>query len=204
MKQKNQIWDCVLILLFSIGFCMLIWKVGFDILVAELNKEIQNENINNETVLEAMMCDIGEDELEPVFELSDEDRWYIECIVAGEAKGEPTLGKMAVAQCIRNAMLKDEIGPQEVKSKYGYCGWDENLKSVNEEAYNDVADAVWRVFDNGESVSSNPILFFYAYKTTTSRWHEAQEFDQDICCHRFFYLEEDVNADWFKNIDFNT
>lgn len=203
MKQKKIDWICVLILLFSIGSCLLIWKIGTDVLIAELDKEIQGE-IVVEIADDICLCEAGNDDPSPVFGLSDEDRWYIECIVAGEAKGEPTLGKMAVAQCIRNAMVKDEIGPQEVKSKYGYCGWDENLKFVNEEAYKDVADAVWRVFDNGESVSANPILYFYAYKKTTSRWHEAQEFDSDICCHRFFYLSEDINADWFINIDFDT
>lgn len=206
MKQKKIDWICVLILLFSIGSCLLIWKIGTDVLIAELEEEIQEENIDNEIVIEEEIeiCEVGYEELLPVFELSDEDRWNIECIVAGEAKGESLLGKMAVAQCIRNAMIKNEYSANEVRINYKYSGWDEDLESKNPEMWEEVKHAVWCVFDNGESVSTNPILFFYAPKRAAGRWHNTLEFDSEIGGHRFFYLAEDINADWFVNIDFDT
>ena len=57
------------------------------------------------------------------FNLSDDWRLYIECMVAGEVGGEPYDAMLAVAQCIYNAMLKHDYTPEEVKINYQYAGW---------------------------------------------------------------------------------
>jgi spore germination cell wall hydrolase CwlJ-like protein len=110
--------------------------------------------------------------------LSDEDRYVIECIVAGEARGEGTEGQMWVATCIYNAMQKDGLTPLEVKTIYKYSGWYENVSD-------EVKESVSRVFDNGEIVNDN-VLYFYAYKTTKSSWHETQDYITTIGGHKFF------------------
>lgn len=136
----------------------------------------------------------------PFYNLSDEDRYVLECIVAGEAKGESMEGKMAVAQCLLNAMAKDQISASEVRTKYQYSGWDDELQNSNPDCWAEVCEAVSRVFDDGEFVSENPILYFYAPKVVNSKWHESLPKDQVIGGHSFHYLEEDVNAEWFVNL----
>lgn len=43
----------------------------------------------------------------PFFEISNNDRYIIQCTVAGEAGYEPMEGKMAVTQCLLNSMKKE-------------------------------------------------------------------------------------------------
>lgn len=118
---------------------------------------------------------------EPVIVLDDAERHIIECMVAGEAKGEPYEGKQAVAQCIYNAMVMDGLTASEVRRVYKYSGWDDEP-----EAYSDVADAVSAVFDRGEMAVDAPILFFYAPKRCKGGWHETQNFVAEIGNHKFF------------------
>lgn len=122
----------------------------------------------------------------PFFELTDEERYVVECMVAGEAGGEPYEGKWAVAQCIWQACVNDELQPSEVKKQYQYAGWKENLKSESEQAYLDVQDVVSRVFDDGEMFVDDEILWFYAPKYCVSNWHESMRFVTEIGGHRFF------------------
>lgn len=122
----------------------------------------------------------------PFFELTDEERYVVECMVAGEAGGEPYEGKWAVAQCIWQACVNDELQPSEVKEHYQYAGWKENLKSESEQAYLDVKEVVSRVFDDGEMLIDDEMLWFYAPKWCTSNWHESMRFITEIGGHRFF------------------
>ncbi len=126
----------------------------------------------------------------PYFYLNDYDRWYVECIVAGEAGAEPIEGKMAVAQCILNGLLKENCSPKELKKNYKYSGWNEKLKLENTEAskkaYCEVQEAVNRIFDKGEKVVEEEILYFYAPRWCESKWHESQKFVTEIGGHRFF------------------
>lgn len=124
--------------------------------------------------------------IEPFFELTDEERYVVECMVAGEAGGESYEGKWAVAQCIWQACVNDELQPSEVKEQYQYAGWKENLKSESEQAYLDVKDVVSRVFDDGEMFVDDEILWFYAPKYCVSNWHESMRFVTEIGGHRFF------------------
>ena len=129
-------------------------------------------------------------------ELSDYDRWFIECVVAGEACGESYDGQRAVAQCIYNAMLKDGLTPQEVKINYQYAGWKEGLYDSDRKTWQSVHDAVSAVFDNGDFVTDKPILYFYNPSIVYSGWHESQNYVMTIGGHKFFYADEDVNAEW--------
>ena len=133
---------------------------------------------------------------EPPFHLTEHELWFVECVVGGEAAGEPYEGKLAVAQCYFDAMLKDGLSATEVKSAYGYIGWNENLANQDPKAYDEVKNAVMDVFYGGKFVTDKPILFFYAPKWCTSEWHESQNYAMTIGGHKFFYADEDENAEW--------
>lgn len=152
--------------------------------INELNNKIENindtieslkeNNVENEIELTCL-----EVEEEPVFFLSDYQRQVTECIVAGESMSEPYDGQVAVAECILNACLKDGLQPSEVRTKYKYSGW-------NDEPSESVKKAVSAVFDDGYKITDEFILYFYAPKYTTSKWHESQDFVMEIGGHRFF------------------
>ena len=143
---------------------------------------------------------IEKEEWHPFFEISNQDRETIQYIVAGEAGYEPIEGKMAVAQALLNAMKKDGCNAKQVRKLYQYSGWKTNLNIESPENWAEVKEAVNRVFDEGEFVSENPILFFYAPKHSSGKFHRTLPHDQVIGGHSFHYLEEDVNAEWFKEL----
>lgn len=96
-----------------------------------------------------------------------------------EAGGECFEGQMAVAQCILNACEKTGSQPSEVVLAYQYA-------KPAKVATQSVKDAVAAVFDTGDTVTTEPILFFYAPRRTVSQWHESQRFVIEIGGHRFF------------------
>ena len=157
------------------------------------NFDIENEN----QILDLAMVEYYRPRF---FNLTEADRKTIQYIVAGEAKGEPMEGKMAVAQCILHGMVKSNWSAERVRIEYQYSGWDDELENVNPEAWAEVVEAVSRVFDDGELISDKPILYFYAPNVVSSSWHESLNHAITIEGHRFFYLDEDVNADWFLNL----
>lgn len=128
--------------------------------------------------------------------LTEDDRWFIECVVAGECAYEPYEGKLAVAQCYFDAMIKDGLTAREVKEVYQYAGWNPDLDKQNRKMYIEVMDAVHDIFDMGQFVTEKPILFFYAPSLCDSPWHESQNYAMTIGGHKFFYLTEDENAEW--------
>lgn len=111
--------------------------------------------------------------------LSEKERRIVECAVMGEAGGETYAGKMLVAQCIKNACEKDDLKPSEVIEKYRYSGW-------NNDPTEEAKKAVKAVFDNGETVTDEKILYFYSPKHCSSEWHEAQRYVLTEGGHRFF------------------
>lgn len=113
------------------------------------------------------------------FRLSESERRIAECIVQGEAGGEDLTGKMLVAQCLVNACIESNIQPSVARKQLKYAGWKENVSD-------ETRQAVREVFDNGYQVVSEPILYFYAPKLCTSKWHETQDFVIEHGCHRFF------------------
>ena len=45
-------------------------------------------------------------------------------------------------------------------------------------------------------MKEKPILFFYAPSLCDSPWHESQNYAMTIGGHKFFYADEDENAEW--------
>ena len=202
--------------IFSYGF-------GFEIEICKSNPKIENKiqdsgrikgddieatgyagnwngNFDTENEIQILDLTMVEYSHPPFFNLTEVERKTIQYIVAGEAKGEPMEGKMAVAQCILHGMVKSNWSAERVRIEYQYSGWDDELENVNPEAWAEVVEAVSRVFDDGELISDKPILYFYAPDITSSSWHESLNFSCELSNHRFFYLDEDVNADWFLNL----
>lgn len=148
-------------------------------------------NNQNEVVIE---------EWYPFFKISNEDRDTICYIVAGEAGYESLEGKMAVAQSLLNAMKKENKSAKQIKKIYKYSGWKTNLENQNPEMWAEVVEAVNRVFDNGETITDKPILFFYAPKYCSGAWHKTLPQATVIGGHSFHYLDSDLSADWFVEL----
>ena len=159
-----------------------------------------NEDFDTKNEIQILDLAMVEYSHPPFFNLTEADRKTIQYIVAGEAKGEPMEGKMAVAQCILHSMVKSNWSAERVRIEYQYSGWDDELENANPEAWAEVVEAVSRVFDDGELISDKPILYFYAPNVVSSSWHESLNHAVTIEGHKFFYLDEDVNADWFLNL----
>ena len=113
------------------------------------------------------------------YELTAEERDTVERVVMAEAGGECYEGQVLVAQCILNAAEKLGQQPSEAVVTLRYAkGRPEPTQSVR--------DAVAAVFDRGETITDEPILYFYAPARTTSEWHESQIFVIEVGGHRFF------------------
>ena len=147
-----------------------------------------NEDFYNENETQILDLAMVEYSHPPFFNLTEAERKTIQYIVAGETKGEPIEGKMAVAQCILHGMVKSGWSAERVRIEYQYSGWDDELENVNPEAWAEVVEAVSRVFDDGELISDKPILYFYAPNVVSSSWHESLNHAVTIGGHKFFIL----------------
>lgn len=150
----------------------------------QVEDAISEPTIIVEEVVEVEIEEEIEEIKEVVFELSEHERWVVECMVMGEAKGESYKGKILVAQCILNACLRQDIQPSKVRTKYQYSGWDENVSD-------EVKEAVSAVFDDGYQATTEPILYFYAPEYGRSDWHETQRHVITEGGHKFFTLWEE-------------
>lgn len=113
------------------------------------------------------------------FPLTPYERGVVERIVAGEARGESLEGQMLVAQCILNSCEKDGLQPSQVRIKYKYSGYSENVTES-------VKQAIVNVFDNGEMIVGEPIQYFYNPTLVTSEFHESLTFVIQSGSHKFF------------------
>lgn len=102
------------------------------------------------------------------YPLTDAERDVVERVVMAEAGGESFEGQMLVAQCILNAAEKRGVDPSEAVVLYSYT------KSRPDPTQH-VKDAVAAVFDRGETVVDEPILYFYNPALVTSDFHESQK-----------------------------
>lgn len=124
--------------------------------------------------------------------LTDEERRLIEGMVTNEAGNQPYDGKVAVANCILNAMLADGYTVAQVKAQYGYSYYDiEKFESECLAAYgntnlsDEVRQAVSQVFDDGKILSDN-IFWFYNPSYCYSSFHESMRYQFTIGPHKFF------------------
>ena len=229
-KNRFEEFICAIVAGIGFGFLILVFIIGifsygfgFEIEICKSNPKIESKiqdsghvkgddveasgfagnwdgNFDIENEIQILDLAMVEYSHPPFFNLTEAERKTIQYIVAGEAKGEPMEGKMAVVQCILHGMVKSGWSAERVRIEYQYSGWDDELEKSNPEAWAEVVEAVSRVFDDGELVSDKPILYFYAPKYSNGKWHKTLEFAFEISGHRFFYLNEDVNADWFLNL----
>lgn len=117
------------------------------------------------------------------------DYEYVLRVVAAECRGEPYEGQMAVAQCILNTAWARSMTPEEVvKEKNQYAKPVSNLEHI--ELVREACDAV---FFRGETVTDEPIRFFYATRNGfVSEGHERRyEFVMQIGDHKFFKVKEE-------------
>jgi TolA-binding protein len=118
------------------------------------------------------------------YSLTPQERNLIERVVMAESGGESYKGQMLVAQCILNACEIDGIRPAKVIKKYAYA-------KARPEPSESVKLAVSAVFDKGETVTDEPIVYFYAPKIVKSEFHESQIFCVEEGGHRFFAERSD-------------
>lgn len=212
MRKKID-WDIILIISVLVWAAFLVFVFLFDfykhankdelstenskIIVQDFESEIPIPNITDVNELtqvysewkesQPVIDEPAETEFISYYSITDNDRYVVEHLVAGEAGHELFLGKMAVAQCILNAMKQDDLTASEVRKKYGYSGWaKENFEINYPEDWAEVQQAVWCVFDNGEKVTEENILWFYAPKYSSGSWHRTQKFVIEIGGHLFY------------------
>ena len=112
------------------------------------------------------------------------DYGYVVSVVASECRGEPYEGQIAVAQCIKNSAERKMLTPEEVvklPNRYASpCKSPADIELVR--------DACCAVFVHNESVTDEPIEYFYStVGGFVSEWHENNlEFVMEIGNHRFF------------------
>lgn len=112
--------------------------------------------------------------------LTDSERHVVESIVAGESGNQPFDGKKLVAQCIYNAMLRNNMSPSQIRKQYSYSGYKdidefekECLKAYgNTNAADECRQAVKEIFDNYSMPTDDFVLFFYAPAHSKGTWHE--------------------------------
>ena len=111
------------------------------------------------------------------YELTTEEFYWVCGVVAAEAENEPYDGKVAVAQTILNNCERTNSRPADVAWMYA-----EPRHTWSDEVW----QAVTAVFHEGQTVTDELILWFYAPALCESKWHESQMFVMEIGGHRFF------------------
>ena len=123
------------------------------------------------------------EEKEPFFYISDDERYTIACIIAGEAHNSGMDLKTAVAQTIYIAMKIEGCRLNGVISRYdGY----RDRSVIEDHVWQECQEAIAQIFDRGEMAVDEPIEFFYAPQYCTSAWHESLTYVMTIGGCRFF------------------
>jgi spore germination cell wall hydrolase CwlJ-like protein len=113
------------------------------------------------------------------YPLTRGERDLVERVVMAESGGESYEGQILVCQCILNACEIDGIRPAKVVKKYVYA-------KARPTPTDSVKRAVSAVFDKGDTVTDEPIVYFYAPKIVKSEFHESQRFVLTEGNHKFF------------------
>ena len=142
-----------------------------------------------ETAPESQIEDVSEvveepvEEKGPFFYISDDERYTIACIIAGEAYNSGMDLKTAVAQTIYIAMKIEDCRLNDVISRYdGY----RDRSVIEDRVWQECQEAIAQIFDRGEMAVDEPIEFFYAPQYCTSDWHESLKYVTTIGGCRFF------------------
>ena len=123
------------------------------------------------------------EEKDPFFYISDDERYTIACIIAGEAYNSDMDLKTAVAQTIYIAMKIEGCRLNGVISRYdGY----RDRSVIEDHVWQECQEAISQIFDRGKMAVDEPIEFFYAPQYCTSDWHESLKYVTTIGGCRFF------------------
>ena len=146
------------------------------VFIREMAPECQIEGVS-EVVEESA------EEKEPFFYISDDERYTIACIIAGEAYNSGMDLKTAVAQTIYIAMKIEGCRLNGVISRYdGH----RDRSAIEDRVWQECQEAISQIFDRGEMAVDEPIEFFYAPQYCTSDWHESLKYVTTIGGCRFF------------------
>ena len=119
-------------------------------------------------------------------EISDDDRYIVECVVAGEAGGHSYELMKAVAQCMAISMDMRKMSADEVRQNHQYHGYNPELEQTDPSAWAMVCSAVSEIFDDGNFVVYEPIEYFYNPSYGGGDFHEKMDFIIEIDGVRFF------------------
>lgn len=122
----------------------------------------------------------------PFIEISDDDRYIVECVVAGEAGGHSYELMKAVAQCMAISMDMRKMSADEVRQEHQYHGYNTELEQTDPSAWAMVCSAVSEIFDDGNFVVYEPIEYFYNPSYGGGDFHEKMDFIIEIEGVRFF------------------
>lgn len=186
-RTIRKLMMCLLLLLVSLGFCLLtiLFGSGNDAKYAEYEAQIQQLEQQN-AVLQTRVNEL-KDQNEALQEKADSatypltaaERELICGVVMAEAGGQGVEGQMLVAQCIRNACEIDGIDPATAIERYQYA-------APKSEVTDEVKRAVSAVFDEGLGYTDEAIMYFYAPDVVYSAWHETQDYVLMHGDHKFF------------------
>lgn len=172
--SRNKITRTIVILLVSALVIAIIMPIISHRTASAESNFIQEQYITAET-LPLIVYD-------PVYPLTDDELWLVECIVMAEAEGESFKGQMAVAQCILDACVKLDKRPAETVGEYQYS-------TRRPEPSESVRQAVQAIFTDGDVVTAEKITVFYNPARCSSAWHERQIYVCTIGNHKFFVEE---------------
>lgn len=119
-------------------------------------------------------------------ELDDNDRYIIECVVAGEAGGHSYELMKAVAQCMAVSMDIEDMTADELRAAHQYNGWNPGLEYTDPVAWALVESAVSEIFDEGNFVTYSLIQYFYNPEHGSGDFHESMHYVMTIDGCRFF------------------
>lgn len=146
--------------------------------VSIVQQEEKEPEVIVETVVETRIVNFSQGKRE----LTDDERALAEQIVACEAGADSLEGQMAVAQCLYDSAVLDNLTIQQVFKKYGYS----SLYNRKVTAENELA--VSMVFDYGAKISDKPIQWFVTPAAAPGSWHErGATFAGQFGAHRFYY-----------------
>lgn len=146
--------------------------------VSVIQQEEKEPEVIVETVVETRVVNFSQGK----HELTDDERALAEQVVACEAGADNMEGQMAVAQCLYDSAVLDDLTIQQVFKKYGYS----TLYNRKVTAENELA--VSMVFDYGAKISDKPIQWFVTPAVAPGSWHErGATFAGQFGAHRFYY-----------------
>lgn len=143
-----------------------------------IQQEGKEPEVIVETVVETRIVNFSQGKRK----LTDDERALAEQIVACESGADSLEGQMAVAQCLYDSAVLDDLTIQQVFKKYGYS----SLYNRKVTAENELA--VSMVFDYGAKISDKPIQWFVTPAAASGSWHErGATFAGQFGAHRFYY-----------------